>query len=47
VEIDVELKEVLDFAPFTKARLPFKSMLVASTDDDYLTIEQARYLANL
>ncbi|GAB3201697.1 putative alpha/beta hydrolase family esterase [Pontibacter aydingkolensis] len=47
VEINVELKEVLDFAPFPKYRLPFKSMLVASADDDYLTIERAAYLANL
>ncbi|WP_162427570.1 RBBP9/YdeN family alpha/beta hydrolase [Pontibacter pudoricolor] len=47
VELNVELKEVLDFAPFPKAKLPFKSMLVASSDDDYLTIERAEYLANL
>ncbi|MBC5773920.1 alpha/beta hydrolase [Pontibacter sp. KCTC 32443] len=47
VEVDVELMEVLDFAPFPKTKLPFRSMLVASSDDEYLTIERAEYLANL
>ncbi|MBC5993098.1 RBBP9/YdeN family alpha/beta hydrolase [Pontibacter cellulosilyticus] len=47
VEINVTLKEVLDFAPFPKYKLPFRSMLVASSDDDYLTIERAKYLADL
>ncbi|WP_299704472.1 alpha/beta hydrolase [uncultured Pontibacter sp.] len=47
VELDVTLKEVLDFAPFPRQRLPFKSMLIASSDDDYLTIERAAYLAEL
>ncbi|MFD2246026.1 RBBP9/YdeN family alpha/beta hydrolase [Pontibacter ruber] len=47
VELNVELKEVLDFAPFPKSKLPFRSILVASTDDDYLTIERAEYLAEL
>ncbi len=47
VEIDVALEEVLDFAPFPTQKLPFRSILVASTDDDYLTIARAEYLANL
>ncbi len=47
VEQDVELTEVLDFAPFPRFKLPFKSMLVASSDDDYLTIKRAEWLANL
>ena len=47
VEFNVTLKEVLDFAPFPRNKLPFRSMLVASSDDDYLTIERAAYLADL
>ncbi|WP_242926850.1 RBBP9/YdeN family alpha/beta hydrolase [Pontibacter vulgaris] len=47
VETDVSLKEVLDFAPFPKHKLPFRTILVASTDDDYLTIERAEYLADI
>ncbi|MBB6612363.1 alpha/beta hydrolase [Pontibacter sp. Tf4] len=47
VELNVELKEVMGFAPFPTTKLPFRSMLVASSDDDYLTIERAEYLAGL
>lgn len=46
VEINVSLQEILDFAPLPKSRLPFRSILVASSDDDYLTIERAEYMAD-
>jgi uncharacterized protein len=47
VEQDVSLTEVLDFAPFPKEKLPFRSILVASSDDAYLTLARAQYLAGL
>lgn len=47
VECNVSLQEVLDFAPFPKIRLPFRSILVASTNDDFLTIERAKYMADI
>jgi serine hydrolase len=34
------------FAPIPLARLPFPSMLVASTNDPYISLERAEYLAH-
>jgi len=36
---------VTGFAPMPTARLPFPSLLVASTDDEYLTLSRAEYFA--
>jgi predicted alpha/beta hydrolase family esterase len=38
-------REVRDFAPMPLARLPFRSVVVASTNDPYMAIERARALA--
>jgi hypothetical protein len=38
-------KEPVGFAPIPTAALPFPSMVVASTDDEYVAIERARLFA--
>jgi predicted alpha/beta hydrolase family esterase len=38
--------EISGFAPIPLARLPFPSILVASTNDPYATIERARHFAD-
>ena len=38
-------RDVRDFAPMPLARLPFRSVVVASTNDPYMAIERARALA--
>jgi len=43
---DEKLKTVVKgFSPFQPIKLPFKSLVVASTDDPYMPIEQAEALA--
>jgi predicted alpha/beta hydrolase family esterase len=37
--------EVVNFAPIPLARLPFPSIVVASTNDEYITLERAQELA--
>ncbi|QJX47440.1 alpha/beta hydrolase [Hymenobacter taeanensis] len=37
--------EVVNFAPIPLARLPFPSIVVASTTDEYMTLERAQQLA--
>jgi predicted alpha/beta hydrolase family esterase len=38
-------RDVRDFAPMPLARLPFRSVVVASTNDPYMELERARALA--
>ncbi|TGE07833.1 RBBP9/YdeN family alpha/beta hydrolase [Hymenobacter fodinae] len=37
--------EVMNFAPIPLARLPFPGIVVASTNDEYMTLERAQVLA--
>lgn len=37
--------EVLNFAPIPLAPLPFPSIVVASTNDEYMTLERAQHVA--
>lgn len=39
-------KEITDFAPIPLKKLPFKSIVVASTNDQYISLERASFLAN-
>jgi len=39
--------QIRDFAPIPCRRLPFPSMVIASNDDPYLTIERAQELAEM
>jgi uncharacterized protein len=40
------LPQVDDFAPMPTGKLPFRTVVVASMNDPYMTIERARFLAN-
>jgi hypothetical protein len=42
---DCVARQLLEFAPMPLAELPFPSVVVASTNDPYVTFERARFLA--